>query len=228
MIEFSAKKVLSFADTRRSGLNVSFSSSDSEKVTLITGESGSGKTTLLKIIAGLVRPDSGRVVVNGKTWLDMSAGVDLGPNKRSAGMVFQDCALFPNMTVLGNVKYACGDTELSMSMLRMMRIDSLSGRMPRDLSGGQKQRLALARALARRPELLLLDEPFSALDQPMRRALAEEVFRLRRELGVHMIIVSHDIRDLISHAGRLIVIHNGALKYSGAPSENFSAEPVSV
>ncbi|MDA8410093.1 MAG: ATP-binding cassette domain-containing protein [Treponema sp.] len=164
----------------------------------IRGPSGSGKTTLLRTIAGLCRPECGHIRVDGETWYDSERGIFLQPQRRSVGFVFQDYALFPHLTVFGNIQYATGDRGRTEELLELTRLTDHARYFPRELSGGQKQRTALARALGRRPRLLLLDEPLSALDEGLRQALGEELRRIRREQGVTAILVSHSKTEIES------------------------------
>lgn len=162
----------------------------------IRGPSGSGKTTLLRCLAGLYVPDSGFIQIGEETWYCARQGLSLPPQRRSVGFVFQDYALFPHMTVLGNVSYATGDRKRTMELLDLTRMTDFARHFPRELSGGQKQRTALARALARDPRLLLLDEPLSALDEDLRYSMGEELRRIQRETGVTSIIVSHSRQEI--------------------------------
>ena len=168
----------------------------------ISGPSGSGKTTLLRCIAGLCRPDRGFLELGGETWYDSLSGIFLPPRRRSVGLVFQDYALFPHLSVFGNIQYATGDRRRSEELIETMRLGDCARHFPRELSGGQKQRTALARALGRRPRILLLDEPLSALDEELRYSLGEELRRIRKESGIAAILVSHsraEIERLCSH-----------------------------
>lgn len=160
------------------------------------GASGSGKTTLLRCIAGLCRPESGHVQIGEETWYSSPAGIFLPPQRRSVGFVFQDYALFPNMTVEGNVFYSTGDHERTRHLLDLTRLTEVARHFPGELSGGQKQRTALARAMGRDPQLLLLDEPLSALDEDLRFSMGEELGRIQRETGVTAIMVSHSRTEI--------------------------------
>ncbi len=162
----------------------------------IRGPSGSGKTTLLRCLAGLYRPESGCVQIGEETWYNSQAGICLPPQRRSVGLVFQDYALFPNMTVQENVFYATGDRERTKDLLDLTRLTKFARHFPSELSGGQKQRTALARALARSPRLLLLDEPLSALDEDLRHSMGKELGRIQRETGVTAILVSHSRKEI--------------------------------
>lgn len=157
----------------------------------ITGASGSGKTTFLKIVAGLIRPEEGRIRVAQDTWLDTTQNVDLRPQQRKAGFVFQDYALFPNMTVREHLEYATRDRALIARLLGTGDLERLNDRKPAQLSGGQQQRLAILRALATAPRILLMDEPFSALDQPLRRVILADLKQLLADFNTTCMIATH-------------------------------------
>jgi molybdate transport system ATP-binding protein len=165
-------------------------------ITKIFGPSGAGKTTFLKIIAGLVTPEKGNIAFNEIIWLDTESGVNLQPQKRLTGFVFQDYALFPNMNVRQHLEYATGDTKWIDRLLATGKLETLQDHKPEHLSGGQQQRLAILRALAIKPKLLLMDEPFSALDPEMKTALIADLKLLFKELGVTVLIVSHNPQEL--------------------------------
>lgn len=181
----------------------------------IFGASGSGKTTLVRTIAGLHQPERGRVTVGDEVWLDTDTGVCLAPHRRTAGLVFQEHALFPHMTALGNVTMALGQRparERQDAARRLLEAVGLGERLthrPSRLSGGERQRVALARALARTPAVLLLDEPFAAVDRPTRRRLQDLVDRLRRTLDVPVVLVTHDFEDIVRLATHLLVLDGG-------------------
>ena len=165
-------------------------------ITKIYGPSGAGKTTFLKIIAGLVEPEKGIIKVDDVIWLDTSAKINLSPQKRMAGFVFQNYALFPNMTVMEHLEYATNDAAWIDLLLKIGKLETLTTHKPEYLSGGQQQRLAILRALAVKPKLLLMDEPFSALDPKMKTALIEELKFLFAELKMTVFIVSHNPLEL--------------------------------
>jgi molybdate transport system ATP-binding protein len=165
-------------------------------ITKIYGPSGAGKTTFLKVIAGLIHPEKGKIMVDGTTWLDTGANINTAPQKRMPGFVFQDYALFPNMTVLEHLKYATDDTGWINRLLVLGKLDTLSDHKPIHLSGGQQQRLAILRALAIKPKLLLMDEPFSALDPDMKAELIAELKAVFKEMGATVLIVSHNPVEL--------------------------------
>jgi molybdate transport system ATP-binding protein len=193
--------------------------------TLLTlyGKSGSGKTTLLRMLAGLEKPDTGKIEVNGKRWFDSKTGIDIPPQKRKVGLVFQDYALFPTMTVRENLLFAQekkkpGEVD---KMLTLTGLDSLADRYPATLSGGQKQRVALARAILRTPDILLLDEPLSALDPNTRRRLQEEILKTHRAFGLSTLLVSHDKQEVFKLSDRVAVIEKGKIAKHGTPLEVF-------
>ena len=165
-------------------------------ISRITGPSGAGKTTLLKMIAGLVSPDGGVISVNGSTWFNRAEKINLTPQQRKTGFVFQDYALFPNMTVKQHLEYATDDAEWITRMLKIGQLDNFISQKPEHLSGGQQQRLAILRALAIKPALLLMDEPFSALDVKMKSGLIADLQSLFKELGATVLIVSHNPQEL--------------------------------
>jgi len=177
-----------------------------QSVTRVYGPSGSGKTTFLKILAGLITPEQGVITVNGKCWLDTSRKIDLSPQERKVGFVFQDYALFPNMTVKEHLHYATQDTALINRLLQMGKMKSFSHQKPAHLSGGQQQRLAILRALAQKPGLLVLDEAFSALDDELREELIIELKIILKEFGTTTIIVSHHLLETAGFADRALKI----------------------
>jgi molybdate transport system ATP-binding protein len=190
-------------------------------IVAITGPSGAGKTTLLRLIAGLARPNAGRLSVGGEVWCDTAARLHVPTRRRPLGFVFQDYALFPNMTVRGNVEYALGRNASHAEvdeLLGLVALERLQQAYPDRLSGGQKQRLALIRALARRPSLLLLDEPLSALDPAMRRQLQGELKRLHATFGTTTLIVSHDTSEILRLADRVLRLEEGRIVYDGTPA----------
>jgi len=175
-------------------------------VTKIYGPSGAGKTTFLKIIAGLVTPEQGMIKSTEDFWLDTDTNINWKPQQRRVGFVFQDFALFPNMTVIEHLKYATDDQELINRLLVIGKMESFTGHRPRHLSGGQQQRLAILRALALKPALLLMDEAFSALDDELRESLVTGIKILLKEFGTTTIIVSHHVQETASFANRELKI----------------------
>jgi molybdate transport system ATP-binding protein len=175
-------------------------------VTKIAGLSGAGKSTLLKIIAGLTTPEKGRIIVDGKVWLDTENGINLSPQKRLTGFVFQDYALFPNMTVLQHLQYATHDAAWIGRLLAIAEMQAFSSQKPQHLSGGQQQRLAVIRALAIKPQLMLMDEPFSALDAKTKARFTAALSSLFDELKMTALIVSHNAQELDAFTGDKITI----------------------
>jgi molybdate transport system ATP-binding protein len=175
-------------------------------VTKVHGPSGVGKTTFLRIIAGLVTPEEGRIAVNGEVWLDTAANISLSPQERKAGFVFQDYALFPNMTVREHLQYANTDQQLISRLLMIGKMESFDSHKPQHLSGGQQQRLAILRALALRPKLLLMDEAFSAMDDELREELITDLKLILKEFGTTTIIVSHHAQETLGFADRSLKI----------------------
>lgn len=195
-------------------LNAEFSCSSGE-ILVIAGPSGSGKTTLLRSIAGLYHPAAGRIRCRGKIWFDSEQRLSIPVQQRSTGMVFQHYALFPHLDVAGNIGIALDHLDSSRrrqriaQLLHMVNMEGLEKRLPHQLSGGQQQRVALARALARDPEVLLLDEPFSAVDQQTRKKLLRELALLRQQLPIPVILVTHDLDEARKLADKLCIIHHG-------------------
>jgi molybdate transport system ATP-binding protein len=181
----------------------------------VRGPSGSGKTTLLRCLAGLCRPDSGHVGLGGEDWYDSGAGLFVPPQRRSVGFVFQDYALFPHLTVRGNVQFATNDETRTEELLELTRMSEFALHFPRELSGGQKQRAALARALGRRPRILLMDEPLSALDEELRLELGEQIARIQRGSGITAILVSHSRTELERLCDRIVEIDGGRIMETG-------------
>jgi molybdate transport system ATP-binding protein len=203
------------------------------EVLALVGPSGSGKSTVLRCIAGLHRPAIGSVVCHGQIWLDTDHDVHLPPQARRVGMMFQSYALFPHMTAAQNVTTALGHLPVSArparagKLLARVHLDGLQDRYPGTLSGGQQQRVALARALARDPAALLLDEPFSAVDQVTRRKLRFELASLTRTLDIPIVLVTHDLDEARMLADRLCVIHAGRTLQTGTP-DNVTKRPLNA
>jgi molybdate transport system ATP-binding protein len=175
----------------------------------IRGESGSGKSTLLRVIAGLTEA-TGEVSVGDEVWL--SDKINLSPQRRNIGFLFQDYALFENMTVLQHLTYVSKDQRLANHLLRVTGLEGLKSRYPRELSGGQKQRVSLCRAFMRKPKLLLLDEPLSALDPEMRSSLLTEIINLHREFKTTTVMVSHNPEEIYRASDRVFTVSRGELK----------------
>ncbi|MBV8389820.1 MAG: ATP-binding cassette domain-containing protein [Mucilaginibacter sp.] len=165
-------------------------------ITKIYGPSGAGKSTFLKIIAGLIDPEHGKISVDNLVWLDTATKVSLSPQKRKVGFVFQNYALFPNMTVQQHLEYVSDDAQWINQLLVIGKLETFTSHKPEYLSGGQQQRLAILRAIAIRPKLMLMDEPFSALDPKMKSELIPGLKSLWDELGTTVLIVSHNPQEL--------------------------------
>lgn len=189
----------------------------------LCGPSGAGKTSVLRMIAGLRRPDRGRVSLAGEVWSDHETGVFLPVRRRDIGFVFQDYALFPNMTALRNLEYALADAPRrerraeARRLLDLVGLGALEQARPARLSGGQKQRLALIRALARRPALLMLDEPLSALDPEMRARMRDLLAALHARFGATTLMVSHDQDEIEALADRVIRLRGGKIESDEGP-----------
>ncbi|MGH2996518.1 MAG: ABC transporter ATP-binding protein [Gaiellaceae bacterium] len=190
----------------------------------LVGPSGAGKTTLLRAIAGLARPERGRIGLGDGAWFDSEQGVDLPPERRSVGLVFQEYALFPHMTVAQNVSF--GGRLRAAELLGAFGIAHLAATRPHELSGGQRQRVALARALAREPAVLLLDEPLAALDAHTRARVRAELREVLHRLSLPALLVTHDFHDAAALAERVGVLAEGRLVQLGTPAE-LVAEPAS-
>jgi len=212
-------------------LQAEFSCLRGELVALV-GPSGSGKTTILRAVAGLHSPQSGQITCAGETWLDTNSNLCRSPQQRRIGMVFQEPALFPHMCVLDNVTIALDHVPQKQrrarahDWLERVNLGGLETRRPATLSGGQQQRVALARALAREPEVLLLDEPFSAVDRVTRRKLQSELAALRQHIDIPVVLVTHDLEEATLLADRICVLHHGETLDFGLP-DRIMTQPVS-
>jgi len=190
---------------------------------VVFGDSGAGKTTLLRILAGLTMPDKGYIKMGNKVWLDTESGINLPVQLRNIGFMFQDYALFPNMTVFENILYAQKKKEkhLAGDLIEKFGLSEFSNRKPGKLSGGQMQRVALARALARKPDFLLLDEPLSALDSNTRTLLQDEVLKAHEIQKTTTFLVSHDLAEVFRLAQKVLKLENGTISSVGRPDELF-------
>ena len=222
MIEIDVRKQLLGAQGAFA-LEVKFQVQPGEVVALF-GESGAGKTTVLRMLAGLAEPDAGHIRAGGETWFDGRTRVPV--QRRRVGYMFQDYALFPAMSVRGNIEFALprgAGRERASELIELMGLGALQHRKPATLSGGQQQRVALARALAAQPQLLLLDEAFSALDHDTRLRLQDEVLRLQRQFGITVIMVSHDVSEVYRLCRRVLLLEAGRILREGPPAHVFGA-----
>ncbi|MFO0676612.1 MAG: ATP-binding cassette domain-containing protein [Polyangiaceae bacterium] len=199
-------------------------------VTVLFGPSGSGKSTVLKVIAGILRPDSGHVRLGNETWVDTGRGIAASIESRRVGYVFQSLALFPHMSALDNVAYGIAKSrpdrlDRAKKALATFRAGHLEGRKPGTFSGGESQRVALARALAMEPRCVLLDEPFSAMDRGLRTEFAEHVRVLADELRVPVLHVTHHRHEAIAMASRVVFLEKGTVVRVGSPADLVETAP---
>jgi molybdate transport system ATP-binding protein len=199
------KKKLMYFD-----LDITFSCADAELPAMI-GPSGSGKTTVIRMIAGLERPDEGRISYGDEVWFDSLKRINVSPQKRCLGYVFQDYTLFPHLTLRENAAFAAKDLKRADDLLDLFGISHLRDRKPNMVSGGERQRCAICQALARNPRVLLLDEPFSALDFMTRRKLREDIKLLRNEINFPIIYVTHDIQEAFALADEILPVVEGKI-----------------
>ena len=214
MISLNIKKEL-HGSNGVMNLDINLSLQNREFVAL-SGDSGSGKTTLLRVLAGLEEA-FGEIIVDGEIWLNEKIKKPI--QKRDIGFVFQDYALFPNLSVIDNLLYVKKDKDLAKKLLRLTDLYELKNRYPDSLSGGQKQRVSLCRALMKRPKILLMDEPLSALDTHMRVKLQDEILALHKEFGTTTIMVSHDPSEMYKLASRVLVLKDGKIIDDGLPKD---------
>jgi len=206
-------------------LDVSFEMG--KEIVVLFGPSGSGKTTLFKCISGITQPDSGKITVGSKIYYDKDRKINLPIQKRHLGYVFQNYTLFPHMTVRKNIESGLKNWEKEdrevrvMEMLHLLHIEELEARYPSQISGGQKQRVALARALAPKPGILLLDEPFSALDMEIRTELADKIKNLQKKIGVPLLFITHSLEEAFLLADKILIIKEGKVQQFGTPEEIF-------
>jgi molybdate transport system ATP-binding protein len=228
MIDFQAKKLL-LTSSGRQELDVTFRLEKGQLLTLY-GPSGAGKTTILRILSGLTNMISGHISVDGERWQDTQLKINIPTRRRSIGLVFQDFALFPHLSVAENIRYALpkgGDTRLMNELIELMELGTLRDVKPGLLSGGQQQRVALARAIVRRPKLLLLDEPLSALDDDMRHRLQDYIENIRRHYELTTVLVSHHLPEIMRLSDEVIWLDKGKIRQRGTPEMIFSANPLS-
>lgn len=199
-----------------------------EMLTVI-GPSGCGKSTMLRMIAGLERPDSGTITIAGDVVADRRNFQE--PERRRVGLVFQDHALFPNLTVAKNVAFGLNRLSLPerrkrvAEVLELVRLDHLAARYPHELSGGEQQRVAVARALAPRPAVVLLDEPFSSLDETLRGRVRADIVAVLKETGTTSLLVTHDQTEALSVGDRVVVMHDGVIEQADTPERCSSSPP---
>ncbi len=225
-LRFQATKMLHTAQGNQL-FTVAFEARQGQIMALY-GPSGAGKTTLLRILAGLTDTASGQIEVEGETWLDSALGLSLPTRHRSIGFVFQDFALFPNLTVREQLEFALPDKAgkaIVTELLELMELQELQHRRPTLLSGGQQQRVAIARAIARRPRLLLLDEPLSAVDDQMRDKLQDYLLKAQRHYHLTTILVSHYVPEIFRLADNVLMLEQGRVTGQGLPSAVFAGAP---
>ena len=223
MVRLRVKKMTKIYNNRKVLDNITFSIEDGEFLSIL-GSSGCGKTTLLKIIIGIETPTSGRIIKDRKDITKLDA------SKRGMGIVFQDYALFPNMNVLENVMYALNlklkdknkAREESLKMLEMVNMDMHIKKYPHELSGGQKQRVAIARTLVLKPDIVLFDEPMSALDADNRLTLRKEIKNIQEKLKTTIIYITHDQEEAFSLSDRVMVLNEGKIQQIDTPREVFN------
>lgn len=197
-------------------------------ITCVMGPSGSGKSTILQVLAGLYRPDAGRVCLGSECWLDVARGIEVPVNQRRLAYVFQSLALFPHLSALHNVEYGMHHlpreerAAKAYKLLDRLGVGHLAKRRPRTFSGGEAQRVALARAIARQPHVVLLDEPFSALDRDLRAQLTKLVRELVAELGVPLVHVTHSVGEARLLADQVIRVEKGRVVETGNADEVLS------
>ena len=200
-------------------IDVSFACRDGEILGLV-GPSGAGKTTIVRLIAGLEKPEEGMISRDGEVWTDSERGIILPPRKRRLGYVFQDYPLFPHLTLRDNAAFASkGGIEVD-HLLRRFGIDHVKNRKPDQVSGGERQRCAICQALARQPRVLLLDEPFSALDIATRRLLRNDIAELKDKLGIPIIYVTHDVSEALAMADVVVPIVSGKIDRNWLESQH--------
>jgi len=196
-----------------------------KSLTALFGKSGTGKTTFLRLLAGLDLPDEGHIIIDGEKWFDSNEKLNLPSRIRKTGFLFQDFALFPNMTVRQNIEYGVDDVKKEEKyidrIIQFTHLSNLANRKPNQLSGGQKQRVALARAVAHKPKILLLDEPMSSLDYEIKEVLLEEIRNIHDEFHITTILVSHDISEVFRLADTVFLLNDGKIQKKGTPSEVF-------
>jgi molybdate transport system ATP-binding protein len=228
MIDIQLQKTLA-SSSGQMDLDINLKLADNS-FTTIYGKSGAGKTSLLRMLGGLLTPDNGHISIEGNVWFDAASKINLPTQKRAAGMVFQDYALFPNMTVRQNLQFALlkkQDTSVIDELIEIIELGDLQNRKPNTLSGGQQQRVALARALVQKPQLLMLDEPLSALDNDMRHKLQKYILEIHRSFDMCTLLVSHDVSEILRLSDQLVVLDDGKILNQGPPTEVLTNRDVS-
>lgn len=222
MIDFSLQKTLHTSDgDMKLEVNLQI---ESGRFVCLYGASGAGKTSVLRMLAGFMKPDDGCIKMNNTVWFDPAKKINVEPQQRKIGFVFQDYALFPNMNVWENVAFALNkkeDKNFVGELLRLTGLSALSQRKIQALSGGQKQRVALARAIATKPLLLLLDEPLSAIDNIMRAQLQAILLQVHKRFNLTTILVSHDIDEIVKLSDSVIHLEHGTVQQNTTPAAFF-------
>jgi len=229
MIEISLQKKLK-SSTGEMELDLNMQIEEGKLIT-IYGKSGAGKSTLLMLLAGLMNPEKGYIRMGNDIWTDTSKQIFLPPQKRNIGFVFQEYALFPNMTVRENLCFGLGKGQSKTivdKLVDIVDLGQLQSRKPNTLSGGQKQRVALARALVSQPKMLLLDEPLSALDNEMRSKLQSYILEVHREFGLTTLLISHDVSEIIRLSDFMIEMDHGKIVKQGNPADMFTNDRVNA
>ena len=227
MIELELHKQLNSAHGNMN-LNIKVFIKKGEFITLY-GPSGAGKTSILKMIAGLLSPSEGNIIVNGKSWFNSEKKTNLSPQKRNVGFVFQNYALFPNMSVAQNLKYAqqVKDHSFYNEIVDMLEINHFLDQNINLLSGGQQQRISIGRALLNKPEILLLDEPLSALDVEMRSKLQDYLKAIHKKFGITTVLVSHDPGEILKLSSKVIELREGKINRVNHPQVLFGQHKIS-
>ena len=229
MIEISLQKILK-SSTGEMKLDLKMQFEEGKLIT-IYGKSGAGKSTLLMLLAGLMNPEKGYIRMGNDVWTDTTRQIFLPPQKRNIGFVFQEYALFPNMTVRENLRFGLGKGQSKAivdKLVDIIDLGQLQSRKPNTLSGGQKQRVALARALVTQPRMLLLDEPLSALDHEMRVKLQSYILEVHKEFGLTTLLISHDVSEIIRLSDFMIEMDQGSTVRQGNPADMFTNDRVNA
>ncbi|NQU10527.1 ABC transporter ATP-binding protein [bacterium] len=212
-----------FASPGSPGTTLDVSLTAGAGVTVLFGPSGAGKTTILRAIAGIVAPDAGRITLGDRVFFDSGRRINRPIQQRHVGYVFQESALFPHLTAEQNVAYGAPDRACARGLMAALHIEQAAARYPRELSGGEQQRVGLARALAAAPEIVLLDEPVSAVDVATRTKLLDEITALQRNAGVPFLYVTHNHAEAVRVGDQLYVLDRGRILQAGKPLEVFNA-----